>query len=340
MEKDNINDLIVWYMENKRDLPWRKTNDSYKIWISEVMLQQTRVEAVKTYYERFLSELPTIQALADVSEDKLLKLWEGLGYYSRARNLKKCAEELIRLGYHQLPDEETELKNLPGIGPYTAGAILSIAYQKKYPALDGNVLRILARVFEDDRDMLNLSVRKSYEDILKNLMIDGYTREFTEAFIELGALICLPNGKPLCENCPLKSICQSYKHNTMMDYPKKKQKKSRKVEEKTVFVIKVNDCYVIQKRDNSGLLAGMYGLIDVGKYLNEEEITNYFENTNLKDILFLGDFKHIFSHIEWHMKAYLIKVDSYDKGILVTKEKLFQEYSFPTAYLKILKKVY
>ena len=205
MKQTDIKELIKWYTENKRDLPWRRTTDPYKIWISEVMLQQTRVETVINYYTTFIKELPTIKDLAQVSEDKLLKLWEGLGYYSRAKNLKKCAEQVIQLGLTNLPQEEDVLKNLPGIGPYTAGAILSIAYQKQVPAIDGNVMRVLARVYEENRSILENKVRTSYEETLQKLMSENYTREFTEGFIELGARVCLPKGNPLCEQCPLLS---------------------------------------------------------------------------------------------------------------------------------------
>ena len=237
MNEKDINALLKWYAKEKRDLPWRHTTDSYKIWISEVMLQQTRVEAVKEYYKRFLNVIPNIEALADIEEDTLLKLWEGLGYYSRARNLKKCAIEVKKRGLKSLPDNEAEIMSLPGIGPYTAGAILSIAYQKCVPAIDGNVMRILSRLFEDNRDMLNPKVRKEYTQLLQKFMKPEEARDFTESFIELGALVCIPNGKPKCSECPLHDICKSCKKNTMLEYPVKKEKIKRKIAEKTVYIL-------------------------------------------------------------------------------------------------------
>ena len=341
MKQTDIKELIKWYTENKRDLPWRRTTDAYKIWISEVMLQQTRVETVINYYTTFIKELPTIKDLAQVSEDKLLKLWEGLGYYSRAKNLKKCAEQVIQLGLTNLPQEEDVLKNLPGIGPYTAGAILSIAYQKQVPAIDGNVMRVLARVYEENRSILENKVRKSYEETLQKLMPENYTREFTEGFIELGARVCLPKGNPLCEQCPLQKCCQAYIHSKVLDYPVKKVKTKRKIEEKTVLIFAYHKTYAITKRKES-LLNGLYGFPSFPYKMSLEEITEKLikeQNINCT-IVPLEETKHIFSHIEWHMTNYLINLqDPPVKDNFYSKEEILSKYSLPTAFRKVFIKI-
>lgn len=340
MKEKEIEKLLKWYQENKRDLPWRHTKDSYKIWISEVMLQQTRVEAVKIYYERFLGTLPTITSLATVKEDTLLKLWEGLGYYSRARNLKKCAEEVIRLGWKKLPKEEDLLKKLPGIGPYTAGAILSIAYDECVPAIDGNVLRVLSRIYEDNREILKKSVRDEYETKLKKYMTKKNARSFTEAFIELGALVCIPNGVPKCEECPFMEICKCKKHGTIMQYPVKKKKIKRKVEEKTVYILEYNKKYVVKKRGKSGLLAGLYELPNIDKKLTKKELEENLETKyKIKKIEEFGEWQHIFSHIEWHMVAYLVSLEQKPNEKIYSKREIEEKYSLPTAFQKIFRKI-
>lgn len=341
MKQKYIDSLLEWYSKNKRDLPWRHTSDSYKIWISEVMLQQTRVEAVKEYYERFLSYLPTIRALANVSEDELLKLWEGLGYYSRARNLKKCAEKVVSLGYTSLPSDESLIKSLPGIGPYTASAILSIAYKQCTPAIDGNVLRILSRIYEDDRDMLKKSVQEEYRRLLASFMKEEYARDFTEGFIELGALVCIPHGMPKCLECPFSKICSSYQHDTMLQFPVKQNKKERKIEEKTVFVFQYQNRYLIQKRSNTGLLASLYEFPNVESKFTLEEVFSYLQEQKYSflDVVSIGEFRHIFSHVEWHMRAYVVGLKKKIKGTFVSKEDIEMIYSLPTAFYKIFQKI-
>jgi len=340
MSEVEIEKLLKWYQENKRDLPWRHTKDSYKIWISEVMLQQTRVEAVKIYYERFIKVLPKLEDLAEVSEDTLLKLWEGLGYYSRAKNLKKCAQTVRSLGWKELPKEENEIKKLPGIGPYTAGAILSIAYDQCTPAIDGNVIRILSRIYEDDRDFLKKSVKEEYEEKLKGFMKEEFARDFTESFIELGALVCLPNGAPKCEICPFVSICKSKKHQTMLRYPVKKEKMIRKVEEKTVYILEFEKKYVVKKRGKSGLLAGLYELPNIDKKLTKEELKDTLKETyRIKKITGLGEMKHIFSHIEWHMTAYVVELEKKPKEKIYSKEEIEEKFSLPTAFQKVFRKI-
>jgi A/G-specific adenine glycosylase len=337
-----VSPLLEWFQNEKRDLPWRHTKDSYKIWISEIMLQQTRVEAVKEYYQKFLKELPTIKDLAEVDEDRLLKLWEGLGYYSRARNLKKCAQIIIKEQKNSLPSDYEELLKLPGIGPYAAGSISSIAYGKKNPAIDGNVLRVMTRIFEDNRDIMKTKVRKDYFKKLQEIMPDN-TRDFTESLMELGALVCIPNGTPSCENCPLSFLCQSYKHQTMLDYPTKKKTMERKIEEKTIIIFEYNGLYAIQKRLSKGLLASMYEFLNLEGFFSKEEIRKWLKNQKIvfDQIKELGNTKHIFSHLEWHMKGFLIschKKENLD-FIWANKEELENKYSIPNAYIKYLKNI-
>lgn len=339
-----VKPLLKWFQKEKRDLPWRKTNDSYRIWISEIMLQQTRVEAVKEYYKRFLDELPTLKELAMVEEDQLLKLWQGLGYYSRARNLHKCAKILIEQGKTELPRDYEKLKKLPGIGPYAAASIGSIAYQLKTPAIDGNVLRVMTRIHEDSRDIMKQKVREEYFLKLSKIMPNN-TRNFTESLMELGALICLPNGFPLCQSCPLSFICQSYKNQTMLQYPVKKKIEKRKREEKTILILEYKDKIAIQKRPDNGLLASLYEFESINEKLSLEELKKYLNQKKIKimNIKQLKEAKHIFSHLEWHMVGYHIicKILPEKEYLWVTKEELETKYSLPTAimiYAKDLKK--
>ena len=345
MEKDlkQITEpLLKWFRENKRSLPWRETNDSYKIWISEIMLQQTRVEAVKEYYLRFIKEIPTLQDLANIEEDKLLKLWEGLGYYSRAINLQKCAKQLVENNQKELPKTFDELKSLPGIGPYAAASIGSIAYHLKTPAIDGNVLRVMTRLLEDDRDILNRKVRDDYFEKLKQIMPNN-TRDFTEGLMELGALICLPNGEPKCENCPLSFMCRSYKHQTMMEYPKKKKEAKRKIEEKTIMILEYENKIAILKRPEKGLLASLYEFYNLNEKHTRKSIIKELEKDKIlyEKIKPLGNAKHIFSHIEWHMTGFLIlcKKKPPKEFLWVTKEELQNHYSIPKAYSYYAKQI-
>lgn len=337
-----VKPLLTWFQKEKRNLPWRHTNNSYMIWISEIMLQQTRVEAVKIYYERFLSELPTLEDLAKVEEDKLLKLWEGLGYYTRARNLKKCAEYLIQNNQTELPKDYEQLKKLPGIGPYTAASIGSIAYNLKTPAIDGNVLRVMTRIYEDDRDIMKPQLRQEYFEKLQKIMPNN-TRDFTESLMELGALVCLPNGLPECEKCPLSFLCQSYQHQTMLNYPKKLKKIKRKIEEKTIIILEYKNKIAIRKRNNEGLLASLYEFYNMNGSFNDQEIRKYMQEEGIKiqEIKSLGNSKHVFSHIEWHMIGYYIKCLRKPKQelIWVTKEELEKIYSIPTAFAFYAKQI-
>ena len=340
---------------------------AYYVWVSEIMLQQTRVEAVKPYFERFIRELPDVKALAECPEDKLLKLWEGLGYYNRVRNLKIAAQQIIDEYDGVLPSEYEELLKLKGIGPYTAGAIASIAYGKAVPAVDGNVLRVISRVTADDSDIMKQSVRNAMEKALFELMNnvkDVTLMHFTElkpevfnqALMELGATVCLPNGAPRCEVCPWRDMCEARKQDRIAELPVKKKAKARRIEEKTIFIIKDGEQLALRKRAIKGLLAGMYELPNTEGYLTEEEALAYIKAQGYTPVRIqrVCDAKHIFSHVEWHMKGYVVflqakefhgteewttgaeRVEPIDIAgwIFVNVEDTKESYAIPSAFVK------
>ena len=326
--------LIKWYEENKRDLPWRKTTNPYYIWVSEVMLQQTRVEAVQVYYERFIKTLPTIKDLAEIKEDKLLKLWEGLGYYSRVRNMQKTAKVLVSKGYDNLPNSKEALLALPGIGEYTAGAILSIAFQIPTVAIDGNVYRVLGRYYTIEESISKHSTYSIYEKKMKKILSVNNASEFTQSFMDLGSSICTPKN-PKCDLCPLQEDCKAKKMHTTQNYPVKEKKKEQKIEERTVYIYLYKDKVAIQKRKNTGLLASMY------EFPNNEELPSIIdienklleENIDYQVVEEIGESKHVFSHIIWYMKGYLIVLkEPLNKYIWVTKKELKDKYSLPSAF--------
>ena len=314
-EKGSVSDiasyLLPWYDEHKRQLPWRQDPAPYRVWVSEIMLQQTRVEAVKPYFERFMKELPDIEALAAVPQERLLKLWEGLGYYSRARNLQKAACEIMERFSGRMPEDVEELLTLPGIGPYTAGAISSIACGRPVPAVDGNVLRVLARLRMDGRDMTNQTVKKSVEEELSALIPRERPGDFNQAMMDIGATVCLPNGAPRCGFCPLAGICMAHAEGREQDFPKKAPKKERTVEEKTVFVLLDEKKAAFRKRPAAGLLAGMYELPSAEGKKKQAEALSFLKEKGLHPIRIrkLPAARHIFTHKEWHMTGYAVWVD-------------------------------
>lgn len=328
---ETIDYLLHWFDYNARILRWRTEPKAYYIWISEVMLQQTRVEAVKGYFDRFVEELPDIKALAECEEEKLLKLWEGLGYYNRVRNLQKAAKVIMRDYQGELPNSYEELLKLPGIGSYTAGAIASNVYKIPVPSVDGNVLRVAKRIAGSFDDITKASVKKQLEKDLLEIMPKDRPGDFNQSLMELGAVICLPNGKPLCDQCPVMHLCTAYKEGTEMKIPVKPPKKARKIEDKTILLFEYTEIitdrdgkkrtdrlisyYAIQKRSNKGLLAGLWQLpsvegkrtiLQLEEYLKEIIISKKSDFEIVIEPLVEG--KHIFSHIEWHMKGYRIKV--------------------------------
>lgn len=303
--------LLAWYDAGRRILPWREEPTPYHVWLSEIMLQQTRVEAVKPYYDRFLQYLPDIESLAAVEEEQLLKLWEGLGYYNRARNLKKSAMQIMTEYGGEMPPEYEQLIKLAGIGSYTAGAIASIAFQKAVPAVDGNVLRILARLRMDNRDILDTGVKRSIEEELRAVIPKDRPGDFNQALMELGAMVCIPNGLPKCEECPWKGLCQARLQECVLDYPRKKPKKPRSIEKKTVMVILDEHYVALHRRENKGLLAGMYEFPMMEGHRSEEEVLSYLKQSGMAILRIqrLEPSKHIFTHKEWHMIGYQIRVD-------------------------------
>lgn len=341
-----VQPAVAWYQQNKRDLPWRKDRDPYHIWVSEIMLQQTRVEAVIPYYQRFMKALPDIGALARCPEDRLLKLWEGLGYYNRVRNMQKAAVVIMETHGGEMPDSYEEIVKLPGIGQYTAGAIASIAFGERRPAVDGNVLRILARVAEDDADILKESTKKKAAAALERVMPDE-AGEFNQALMEIGALICIPNGEPKCGICPWQPHCRAHLHKTYDRLPVKQKAKARRIENRTVVIIRDGEKILLGKRPSKGLLAGLYELPNMEGHIESQDILAFVERQGLVPLQIkrLPAAKHIFSHVEWHMIGYLVSVadvDSYTPDedaadtpyFLVEVQKTREEYAIPTAFEK------
>jgi len=331
--------LSFWYQKNKRDLPWRRTTDPYRIWISEIMLQQTRVEAVKPFYERFLKRLPTIHDLAHVSEDTLLKLWEGLGYYNRARNLQKAAQQIEELHGGSFPTDYQEVKNLAGIGNYTAGAICSFAYDMPKPAVDGNVLRVVSRLTANYDDIMKDSTKKKVEEVLERVMPKEGAGDFNQSLIELGATVCVPNGAPKCQECPLSHLCMAHEQGVELDLPIKAKAKERRIEKKTVIVFQDGENIAIRKRPAKGLLAGLYELPNVEGHLNQNQIIEYSKKIGLTPIRVksLGVAKHIFSHVEWLMKGYMVRVDELEASckeemLFIHPEEIEGRYPIPAAF--------
>ena len=335
--------LLTWYDKGHRILPWREDPKPYKVWVSEIMLQQTRVEAVKPYFHRFMEELPDIASLAVAEEDKLLKLWEGLGYYNRVRNLQKAAKQIMEQYQGQMPDEYEKLLGLTGIGSYTAGAIASIAFGKKVPAVDGNVLRVLSRLTMDEDDILKAGVKKRVEQQLKEAMPSHRAGDFNQALMELGATVCLPNGKPKCEECPWETFCLAHKEGREEEFPKKAAKKTRTIEKKTILIIQDENKSALHKRASKGLLAGLYEFPSMEGHQSTKNVMAYLQEMGLEPLRIqkLADSKHIFSHKEWHMEAYMIHVDELapkseqikkEKWLFVEAKEAQEQYPLPSAF--------
>ena len=328
--------LLRWFSENRRALPWRKDADPYHVWVSEIMLQQTRIEAVKKYYARFMQALPDIKSLSEISEEKLLKLWEGLGYYSRARNLQKAAQIIVSQYDGAFPDRYEGIVKLPGIGEHTAGAIASICFQERVTAVDGNVLRVIARLTGDNSNVLLPETKKAVTTKLSAVLPQQNPGAFNEALMELGELICLPNGEPLCEQCPLRRLCFANKNGLTEQLPVREKQVKRKTEEKTVLLIEDQEGRIaIEKRTEKGLLSGMYQLPNVSGTLNEDDIKKLTEELGApaEEIVFYKNAKHVFTHIDWLMRCYKVKTAvNTDRFLWVTGRELAETYPLPTAF--------
>lgn len=339
--------LLDWYHHNRRDLPWRHTRDPYHILVSEIMLQQTRAETVKPYYARFLTELPTVQALAEAPEDLILKLWEGLGYYSRVRNLQKAARAVTDRHGGVIPADYDELLSLPGVGRYTAGAVGSIAYDLPVAAVDGNVLRVTARVMGDDSDVLNDATRKRMEAAITPCVPTPGAGDFNQSLIELGALICLPGSNAKCHECPLQLLCAAKREGRVGALPVRIVKTKRKFEDLTVLLLRVTDAdgssrYVIRRRPDTGLLGGLYEFPHMDGHATAEEVTAALnaEGAVVRKVTPLPEGKHIFTHITWRMTGYLCEVTlpntpaegGLSHGFLVSTADMTDTYSIPSAF--------
>lgn len=335
--------LLKWYNENKRSLPWREEPTPYHVWVSEIMLQQTRVEAVKPYYKRFLENLPNVNSLATAQEQLLLKLWEGLGYYNRVRNMQKAACQVVEEYGGEMPDTYEKLLTLKGIGSYTAGAIASIAFGQAVPAVDGNVLRVVSRYEMNQGVITDAKVKQQVEAELAQVIPTDHPGDFNQAMMELGAMVCLPNGMPHCNICPLKEGCKAYHHNCVTEYPKKETKKARTIEKKTVLIVQDADRAALHRRADKGLLAGMYEFPVLEGYCSKEQVLQYLSDNGLQPIRIkkLQDSKHVFTHKEWHMKGFAVRVDELtpkpDKSdisdwIFVEPMQTQQEYPIPSAF--------
>ena len=299
--------LLLWYREHARVLPWRSDPTAYHVWISEIMLQQTRVAAVLDYYRRFLQAAPTVTDLAAMSQEQLMKLWQGLGYYSRARNLHKAAVQIMERHGGVFPNTYEDIRSLAGVGDYTAGAISSIAFHLPIPAVDGNVLRVSARICGDEGDISTPAMKKKVTRALAEVIPLDAPGDFNQAMMELGATVCLPNGAPLCGQCPAAAFCRAYLEDRTGQLPVKAAKKARRVEQRTVYLLFYQDCVALRRRPDRGLLAGLW---EYPNELSGEEdwlsrwglAPNHLEPA--------GTGKHIFTHIEWHMTGLSSRLDS------------------------------
>ena len=329
--------LLPWYKTHARVLPWRGDRTPYHVWISEIMLQQTRVEAVKPYYIRFLSELPTVAALASVDDEKLMKLWEGLGYYSRARNLKKAAQTIMTEYGGIFPSTYNEILRLSGVGPYTAGAIASICFGLPTPAVDGNVLRVVSRVTGSFDNIDELATKKQIAADLAEIYPTAKAQcgLFTQSLMELGAMVCVPNGAPDCEACPLADICIAFQKDIYSQLPVKTLKKDKRLEEHTIFLLSCQGKIAIMQRKNTGLLANMWqfpnlpGKLDINQALKQTE-TWGVQPVNLTKSV---ERTHIFTHIKWDMVCYYIDCENCDSQFVwANPAELASRYALPSAF--------
>jgi len=318
--------LLGWYRENARVLPWRGDPTPYHVWVSEIMLQQTRVAAVLGYYDRFLEALPTLADLAACPEDRLMKLWQGLGYYSRARNLQKAAWVIMEDHGGEFPADPAVIRTLPGVGDYTAGAVASIAFGLPEPAVDGNVLRVVSRLTTDRRDVSLPETKRSVTRALREVIPLEAPGQFNQALMDLGAMVCLPNGTPLCEKCPAGAFCAARRQGIVGELPVKSPKKARRVEERRVYLIFREGRVALRQRPKKGLLAGLW------EYPNE---AGPWPCPVAGEAEFAAQGKHIFTHIEWRMTAYTVAAaeEELPPGwVWADRAALRGEYALPSAF--------
>ena len=336
----DLSPLLPWYEKNARDLPWRHTRDPYRIWVSEIMLQQTRVEAVLPYYARFLDTLPSISALAAAPEAQLLKLWEGLGYYSRVRNMQKAARTVMEQHGGEFPATFEDILSLCGIGEYTAGAIASFAFDLPHPAVDGNVLRVAARLLCYQRDVLSSLAKKELTAAVAAEVKKHPPATLNQALIELGATVCLPNGAPRCEKCPLKSSCAAHQNGLEAALPVRKKPAARKILARTVLILRVGDRIALRRRPDEGLLSGLYEPYCLSGNRTAKEVESELAALGISVLRItpLEAAKHIFTHLEWHMTGFEVLLDDANAGLLpqelflAPREAIDKVFALPSAY--------
>lgn len=343
-------DLIGWFEREQRDLPWRKDQDPYKVWVSEIMLQQTRVDTVIPYFHRFIEQFPTIQTLSEADEEKVLKAWEGLGYYSRARNLQSAVREVHEQYGGTVPNTPKEISKLKGVGPYTAGAILSIAYGVPEPAVDGNVMRVFSRILSIWDDIAKPASRKVFEEAVRALISHENPSYFNQALMELGALICTPTS-PSCLLCPVRDHCHAFNEGTQNELPvKTKAKKQRRVQLAAVVLEDEQGRTVIHKRPSAGLLAGLWQFPNVEIHLpalgDREALESFMREEHQLPIEvreLVGQIEHVFSHLVWNINVYKGKIVSSvpesETLKLVDREEI-EVYAFPVSHQKMLRQFY
>lgn len=339
--KNIVAPLLQWYAANARVLPWRDDPTPYRVLVSEIMLQQTRVETVIPYFERFVRELPDIRALAAADENSLLKLWEGLGYYSRVRNLQKAAKMVVQEYDGNIPSGYRDLVRLPGIGTYTAGAVASIAFGVSLPAVDGNVLRVVSRITASSENVSDQAIKKKMENSISVIIPQDCAGDFNQALMELGATVCLPNGVPKCDSCPLRHVCAGYAQGIASALPVKTPKAERKVQNKTVFVMVCGGKLAIQQNPPNGLLGGLWGLPSWDGALSPDAALDVLSGLKLTqdEIKHLPAARHIFTHIEWHMTGYFVQVIKIPEDSPFTwaaPEELKSRHALPSAFRKYI----
>lgn len=335
-------DLLTWYEENKRTLPWRETTDPYKIWVSEIMLQQTKVDTVIPYFKRFMDKYPTVHTLAAAEEEEVLKAWEGLGYYSRARNLHTAVREVVSTYGGVVPNEKKELGKLKGVGPYTRGAILSIAFEQPEPAVDGNVMRVFSRLFLINDDIARAKTKRVFEEVVREVISEEDPSSFNQAIMDLGATICTPKS-PACLLCPVQEHCRAFEVGAEEELPvKTKAKKQKEISYTTLIIGDNTGRYLIEKRPEKGLLANMYqfpmipleeiGVDEIPAWFNQE----YGINLELNELE--GELKHVFSHLIWNITIYQAKMDVppnlHEKFRMMNVEEM-KALPFPVSHLRI-----
>lgn len=345
-EKQSFREMLInWFHQNKRDLPWRKTKDPYKIWVSEIMLQQTKVETVIHYYDKFMKNYPTIFHLAESDEQDVLKDWEGLGYYSRARNLHEAVKEVVATYNGEVPNDKKKLAKLKGIGPYTQGAILSIAFDQPEPAVDGNVMRVLSRILLIEENIMEQKTRRRFEKIVRELISKEDPSAFNQGLMDLGALICIPRS-PRCEQCPVQKFCRAYKHGLARELPIRKTNTRQKTKHYiSICLFDEKGNIAIEQRDSKGLLANMWQFPMIEKeVVKERPLVDIFEEKYGMKISItkkLGNVKHVFSHLIWEIVVHEAKVDTILKNeknkLCFVSELELENYPIATAHQKLIK---